>query len=391
MRITFLAGCLEPGKDGVGDYTRILAEECTRLGAACQTIALADRHAPGMTTSQASGVETLRLPGRLPWPSRVEAARRATGRFAPDWASVQFVPYSFHRLGIATRLVRALPRLVGPARLHVMFHEIWIGPDGSWRRRLVSGAQRRCVLRLCRYPETLMHTSNSAYEEILKAHGVAARPLPLFGNIPVATTDGWNWLAPQLAAVGCDAAVRRGGWWLFVLFGALHPCWPPEPLFERLQDAAAEAGRRMALISVGRLAGGDELWRTIEARYAAHFPILRLGEQPDGRVSEVLKAADFGVATSPYWLLDKSGTAIAMLEHGLPVIVNREDGPTPPSDDDAWPEAGRVIRLDSDFARRLREARRIDPQPRRALVAARFLADLKAFAPGETAGVPVVA
>jgi hypothetical protein len=36
-------------------------------------------------------------------------------------------------------------------------------------------------------------------------------------------------------------------------------------------------------------------------------------------------AADFGVAASPWQLIGKSGSAAAMLDHGLPVIVSRDD------------------------------------------------------------------
>ena len=33
-------------------------------------------------------------------------------------------------------------------------------------------------------------------------------------------------------------------------------------------------------------------------------------------------SADFGISSTPVHLLDKSGSAAAMLEHGLPIIVN---------------------------------------------------------------------
>jgi len=392
MRITFLAGCLEPGKDGVGDYTRLLAGECARLGATCQIISVADQHAGRPSTTHASAVEIVRLPDHSPWHARFDAIERATRWSAPHWVSLQFVPFSFHRWGLATTLVRALPRLIDPARLHVMLHEIWIGSDGSWRRRLVSEAQRRCVLRICAYPRALIHTSNRGYQELLRAHRVKAGVLPLFGSIPIADTDAMRWLGPLLAGVGCDAAVSRANWWLFVVFGTLHPVWPSEPLMGRLQQAAETAGRRIAVISIGRLGSGESVWRTLETRYGSRIPMLLVGEQPDSRISEVFKNVDFGIATTPWALLGKSGSVAAMLEHGLPVIVNREDAiPGIVGMPDA--DGSLVIRLDAQFACRLIEARRAEPQSRRSMVAARFLADLKGATLRDDAGggVSVVA
>ena len=51
MRIAFVATCLEPGRDGVGDYTTLLAAECARRGHAVMRIALNDALATAMEIS----------------------------------------------------------------------------------------------------------------------------------------------------------------------------------------------------------------------------------------------------------------------------------------------------------------------------------------------------
>ena len=43
MKVVFVTSCLEPGRDGVGDYTRSLAEESTKLGHRAGLLALQDR------------------------------------------------------------------------------------------------------------------------------------------------------------------------------------------------------------------------------------------------------------------------------------------------------------------------------------------------------------
>jgi hypothetical protein len=380
MRVTFITGSLEPGKDGVGDYTRWLAAEAARRGVSCRLIALADKYVakPSISVNQ-NGHECLRLPATLSWAERVRDARTFIASMPPDWLSVQFVPYSFHKWGVAASAIRAIRHLRGSARLHVMFHEIWIDGTESWRRGAASAAQRQIVLALGRTPGAVVHTSNATYCGILRESGVPASTMPLFGSIPLATASDDRWLAERLGAAGCDALHgRRHDWWLAVLFGTLHPVWPAEPLFTRLGTAASAAGKKLALISVGRLGAGDELWNQIAAAYRSRMPMIRLDMRIDHRVSSVLSIADFGIATTPRALIGKSATVAAMFDHGLPVIVNREDcvWPAPEATDPR--ERALVIRLDASFAARLRDARRLPPEWRLPQVATQWLNDLTA-------------
>ena len=385
MRIAFITGGLEPNRDGVGDYTRWLAVESTRQGASCRILALADRHiGTPLADRDSSGLETLRLPFGMPWAERLRLGRDFLAASPADWVSLQFVPYSFQRWGVAARLVRVLPLLVGAARLHVMFHEVWIDGGASVRRQLLSAAQRRTVQALAAFPPALMHTSNATYQHALARQGIAAGTLPLFGSIPVGSGSAASWLASPLAAAGCDAlsnsGERRGDWWLFAFFGTMHPVWPPRPLLDELCAAAAVAGKRVALIAVGRLGAGESIWARMKEDFGARVPMLQLGEQPAHRISELFNSADFGVATSPLALIGKSATVAAMFDHGLPVVVNRNDCPWPAPASGDRREAALVIRLNADLAARLRNASRVPAAWRLPDVAARWLGELAATA-----------
>ena len=379
MRITILTGGLEPNRDGVGDYSRWLAKEAARQGASCRLLALADRHLDKVVHGDESGIDTLRLPFDMPWADRLTLAHEFLAASPSDWISLQFVPYSFQRWGIAARLVRAMPALVGRAQLHVMFHEIWIDGAASPRKRLVSAAQRRAVLALAGDSRSVIHTSNPTYQHALAQHGVHAERLPLFGSIPVESGDADAWLAPRLAAAGCDALTAAGGrgrWWIFALFGTVHPVWPPQPLLDELQVAAAAAGKRVALVSAGRLGDGERIWHEMAATYGARVPMLHLGEQPAARLSELFNSVDFGIATTPFALIGKSATVAAMLDHGLPVVVNRDDcrWPAPATTDER--EAALLIRMSSDLPARLQRARRLPAVWRLPTVASQWLGAL---------------
>jgi glycosyltransferase involved in cell wall biosynthesis len=169
----------------------------------------------------------------------------------------------------------------------------------------------------------VVHTSNATYIGLLKKAGIEAAPLPLFGNIPVVekTVD----FPSQLAVAGIDPT-ERGNWWLGLFFGTLHPEWEPQPLLGILLAAAKRANRRVGLLAVGRLgAAGEAIWERMMRDYGDEITFSKFGGQSAERISELLQIADFGIAASPWNLIGKSGSAAAMLDHGLPVIVTRKE------------------------------------------------------------------
>ena len=87
MRIAFLCGSLEPGRDGVGDYTRGLAEELQRQGHEVIIIALRDRFItqPVVSDGETSddSIKILRLPSEFAWMAGIQQAKFAIDQFDP--------------------------------------------------------------------------------------------------------------------------------------------------------------------------------------------------------------------------------------------------------------------------------------------------------------------
>jgi len=333
MRIAFLSSCLEPGKDGVGDYTRDLAAACHIQGSDARLVALNDRYVDspleGMQAARGAALETLRLPASAPWHDRVLAAGRFLKRAPSDWTSLQFVCYGFHPKGITFGLGRHLAPLIGESRLHVMLHELWIGArrGASLRQRAVGALQRRAVGSLIgRLKPAAVHTSNPGYAQLLAEAGIDARLLPLCGSIPIVPLDA-GWLERELLELGATQPPGAPGGepWRFGFFGVLPEPWAPEPLFTYIAHAAERVGRAVQVLSIGRIGTGEPLWRDMQARYGHRFSFARLDERSPAEVSMFLQTIDFGIATSPWQLIGKSASTAAMLDHGLPVIVPRDD------------------------------------------------------------------
>lgn len=384
MKIAFLCTSLAPGRDGVGDYVRQLAAACTRAGHECLLIALHDRHLPPPATLVQRGNE-LRWSASLSWPRRAAMLAERLREFDPHWVSWQVVPYGFHPKGIIPRGAFQLIAAARPWPAQAMLHELWVGLAASdpLRLRVMGMLQRRQLLAfLGQLAPACIHTTNTAYQLALAYHGWPSELLPLFGNMPVLPVSRADAEAELLAAAG--AALPAAPRWTGVLFGTLHPQWDPEPTLTWLQQAAVEGDRPITLLALGRLgAHGTRLLAEL-ARRPGGIRVCPIGPQPPERISHLLQACDFGLATHPWALIEKSGSTATLLEHGLPVLVPRDD----------WrPRRGAVGSPRDPLLRRLGDlppagfprwlAERRDPAPRLPALAARFLAQLRIpFAPG---------
>ena len=116
----------------------------------------------------------------------------------------------------------------------------------------------------------------------------------------------------------------RKSWWIFVMFGSIHPEWDPDDFWEKATEAARRAGKKCALISIGRPGAiGERMLKHLYKRESDSWRFLTLGHQSEEDISQCLLMADFGVSAAPPEYLYKSGTAVAMVEHGLQVIATR--------------------------------------------------------------------
>ncbi len=318
----------------MGDYTRLLAGELTRLGNTCGIVALNDSYVTEISESEVeaggTGIPCLRAPAASPWPARAARTRDFRSRFAPDWISFQIVPYGLHDRGILDSITPVLVNMTSGCPLHLMFHELWTGGTGisGLRRRLAGAVQRRSLKRMITALQPrLVTTSNPVFIAMLQGIGTTAALLPLFGNVPVAPLRSPPVLPEQLAEAGLPTGgPGRSHWWMAIFFGTIHPEWKPEPFLGILRRAARRAGKCVMLVQAGRAGtSGDATWEKLRREYRSDFVLIRLGEQPVDILSRHLQTADFGIAASPWQLIGKSGTVAAMLDHGLPVIVTRDD------------------------------------------------------------------
>ena len=112
MKIAFLCFSLEPGRDGVGDYTLRLVKELIGIGHHVYLIALKDRWIDELiletTGTSDSAYTILRIPSLWDEKKQFRIAKEHINKFDPDWISLQYVIFGFHPKGLPFGLSKKL-------------------------------------------------------------------------------------------------------------------------------------------------------------------------------------------------------------------------------------------------------------------------------------------
>jgi hypothetical protein len=331
MNICFIVSSAAVGRDGVGDYTRRLAAECIRQSHRGIILALNDSCVSKSIyeTQEIEGVlmSVLRLPKTMPWSERVQVGHKWLKEFKPDWVSLQFVAFGFHPKGLTFGLGKRLAEINYAAAWHVMFHELWVGwgQHAPIKRRVLGALQRKAILGLvdCLKPR-MLHTQSDTYQKLLKLEGLNASILPLFGNIPRADGDGWELLKPLLDQAFIKR-LSRDNLYLAGIFGAVHPEWNAEQNVDQLLPLVQGSQKLLILVFLGKNNMTTEESSKLIVSLKGRAQIVITGERTSEEISKILQSLDIGLATSPRSLIQKSGSVAAMVEHGLPVLITRDD------------------------------------------------------------------
>jgi hypothetical protein len=313
MKIVFICVSLEPGRDGVGDYTRRLASECIRRGHECRIVALNDRHLTSTDgveegqTDEGTSVPCLRWSGTLSWHQRIEGTRAWLADFQPDCGSLQYVPYGYQLRGLPWRLAGHLRSLKMPA-WHLMFHELCVGLGSRppLKHRLLGQWQLQVVKRLLHILKPIqVHTQCIPYQALLQTWIAQPGHLPLFSSISRASTNCTD-----------DSAVIWAAY-----FGSVHSGWNVGTTAKQLKNVKRRLGREVHLLAIGN--GGPCATSTWALFRQSGIPVLETGSIDAYHVSKALSRCRFGLSASCPDLIEKSSAAAAMIEHGLPILVTR--------------------------------------------------------------------
>jgi hypothetical protein len=320
MKIAFICGCLEPGHDGVGDYTRKLAGELLKQGHQVTAIAVNDREieqtATGSQNADGSLLPVLRITYTKADNERYHQLEQYLKEFDADWISLQFVPYSFQIKGIPYNFFNKLSSLKLKVKWHVFFHEIWLDKPERFSQNVVMWLQKLIIYTgIKKLNAKLINTSIPYNQQRLQTIGVQSSILPLFGNIAVNSSeklpDGFN-------------AVKHFRHKI-VYFGGIPRHLFLEQVVNGLESFCKTATGDVAIIIIkSASAEKDRFIELLNSRLSAYqVEVVDCGYLDEEELSGVLRNCTVGIVRSEPYLLGKSGAAIALLEHGTPIWLTK--------------------------------------------------------------------
>jgi len=318
VKIVFLCGSLEPGRDGVGDYSRRLASELIRKQHEVAIVALNDRKITavyqGTQASNEINVPVLRLPAAMDERKRFDYAGDFIKQFGPDWVSLQYVPFSFEKRGLPFSFSNHLKRIDGNFRWHIMFHELWVGLYGysNFKLKVMGFLQKLIIKQMLSAlrPESVT-TSIGIYKKNLGWKDVNL--IPLFSNIPIVTPHPM-----QSDRSGNITAIHFG-----TFTSSLEDY---KRQIDFLTAIGEKTGKTVCLQVIGDGGAHKEKALEISRQLLGKENVVDCGFQSEESVSGYMQKADIGISRADYALFGKSGSSMAMLEHGLPVLL-RGDRP----------------------------------------------------------------
>ena len=319
MKIVFICGCLEPGKDGVGDYTRKLAAELKRKGIKTSIAALFDKEIKNVDKNfqydESTRIDVLRIPQIMKDSQRYKILTEYLKTSDPNWLSLQFVPYSFNVKGLPFKIGSNLKKLGNKFKWHIMFHQIWLDNPDSLKAKLIGRTQKYLIKRLHENlkPNFVNVSTNYVHNKLIR-ESIPSEVLPLFGNISFSKNEG-------------KFKLEERGEKKILYFGS-----PPrddfaEQIIIGFKKYLINHHQMINFIVISRpgILKNNFLQRIKNDDNLERLNVISFDFLPEKDISTIMQICDVGIVRSTEEFLGKSGTAISMLEHGLPIWMPKID------------------------------------------------------------------
>ena len=324
MKTIFLCSSLEPGRDGVGDYTRRLAGQLLIRGYQTSIIALNERilklsESNEIQIDSGQEIQVLRLSSALTWEKRVLKAKSYVDSFDPDFISLQYVPYGFQDKGLPFQLSSHLKAVSGNIKCHIMFHELWLGirKNSSIKDKIYGHLQVNIVKNLVKtLTPCSISTSSKLYQLELKRRNIPSNILPLFSNIEILEPD-YRFIDSVYSKMNLN---ERCNYTLIGIFGTLYRHEYLQGIIYQQHLKSNKENKKIAILFFGRIGNHTE-YNRLKNIFQDQVEFVHLGELSERQISSILQILDKAISCTPFEYLEKSGVYAAFRLHNLEVLT----------------------------------------------------------------------
>ncbi|WBL26395.1 hypothetical protein [Zunongwangia sp. HGR-M22] len=312
-------GCLEPSKDGIGDYSFNLAKAVKLLGVRVVLVSVNDSFVKVFREENREDIQICRIPAQINWQQKYRTFKNICDTVSPDHISFQYVIYAYHKKGLPIVAHKFLVEALKSHQVSIMMHEPWIGrsKEDLIRHKIIGYFQQIIIKQLINGIAPIrVFTSNRAFSDLLSKSGIRNKVLPLFSNIPFC--ENALDLIPMLIHGKQFIIPERST--KILLFGRIPFAWKKREFLNWIGK------REISLLVAGR--SDQDNAKALEnelKNLKSDLNIFSFGELDKIQISALLQYADAGLALTPPQILGKSGVVAAYREHGLPIILAGED------------------------------------------------------------------
>ncbi len=323
---------MEPGKDGVGDYTRKLAIELIRLGHVCSIVALMDKFINFELKEKQEinkvYIDTLRLPFKSGLKKNSETLSLLVNSFCPNWISLQYVPFSFNNKGLPFDLTKYLKPVLYHFSVHLMIHEPGIGISkiSPFKHRIIGFLQFRILENLIKNIRIKnVTTTNKLYQLVLSDKNINSEILTLFSNI-----DSFELnldLKASLILNLFNLDIReRIHWKIIGIFGTLYPDSNLELELNNQFIQAEFECKKLIFFSFGFVGetGSNEI-SNLKILFNNKITFITVGRVTEIEASHYVQLCDCMISCTPAQHVGKSGVFAFLKLHGLNILLPRKE------------------------------------------------------------------
>ncbi|MBY0425346.1 MAG: hypothetical protein K2Q22_06900 [Cytophagales bacterium] len=324
MKILFVCGSLEEGKDGVGDYVRKLSERLASKNIECVSIALNDKETSEFFVNEGSIPEFktsryFKIHKLIPDKKKGFFLHKLIHFYSPDVISIQLVIYGIHRRGWLFSFNRHIAPKIHGHVVHLMWHELWIGQlrTSSLMHRLEGFLQRKFIIDFISIVNpSLHHTSIPFYQALLERIGIKSQILPLFSNFSLERDPDFR-LSDAIEEYGLE-----GEKLICVCFGNIFSDFPFDHWLLEAREWNLSSNRKIIFCSIGKQGGSSVIWDSWvkKTKGLDWIELKALGPKSPKEIQSAFSQSDVGICLTPLEGWGKSGSVAAMIENGLTVI-----------------------------------------------------------------------